>query len=303
MSPRQPECPQDGTLYRASSSPAPARPHHRGPRRGDRREGLPGRHRGRHRAPRRASPATPSTRTSPPRKTASSPPRSSPSKRRCAASSTPPAGSTAWPARVNAGLAAFLHYVATEPALARTCIVEALSAGPAAVERYERSIQAFVPLFRMGRKVAPKGEEPAGDTRGDDRRRDLLDHLPAHRDGAGGGDRAAPPRAGRVLAHPLRRRRGRQADRRRAAETAGPTAEPGQGSGVPCASARHGDPRSDRQLRARRDRRGPDRDRRRARLRRNDDRADPRAGRPRPPRLRPPLPRQVRLLPLRLAGA
>jgi len=65
----------------------------------------------------------------------------------------------AWPARVNAGLSAFLHYVTTEPALARTCIVEALSAGPAAVERYERSIQAFVPLFRMGRKVAPKGEE------------------------------------------------------------------------------------------------------------------------------------------------
>lgn len=64
-----------------------------------------------------------------------------------------------WPARVNAGLAAFLGYVASEPALARTCIVEALSAGPAAVDRYERSIQAFVPLFRMGRKVSPHGEK------------------------------------------------------------------------------------------------------------------------------------------------
>ena len=64
-----------------------------------------------------------------------------------------------WPARVNSGLAAFLHYVASEPALARTCIVEALSAGPAAVDRYERSIQAFVPLFRMGRKVSAKGDE------------------------------------------------------------------------------------------------------------------------------------------------
>jgi AcrR family transcriptional regulator len=64
-----------------------------------------------------------------------------------------------WPARVNAGLGAFLHYVASEPALARTCIVEALSAGPAAVDRYERSIQAFVPLFRMGRKVSDKGDE------------------------------------------------------------------------------------------------------------------------------------------------
>ena len=68
----------------------------------------------------------------------------------------------AWPQRVNAGLDAFLHYVASEPALARTCVVEALSAGPAAVERYERSIQAFVPLFRMGRKVAPKGDTLPG---------------------------------------------------------------------------------------------------------------------------------------------
>jgi AcrR family transcriptional regulator len=64
-----------------------------------------------------------------------------------------------WPERVNVGLAAFLRYVAAEPALARTCIVEALSAGPAAVERYENSIQAFVPLFRLGRKVSPQGDE------------------------------------------------------------------------------------------------------------------------------------------------
>jgi AcrR family transcriptional regulator len=64
-----------------------------------------------------------------------------------------------WPARIDVGLAAFLHYAATEPALARTCIVEALSAGPAAVERYESSIQAFVPFLRMGRTMSPKGEE------------------------------------------------------------------------------------------------------------------------------------------------
>jgi AcrR family transcriptional regulator len=64
-----------------------------------------------------------------------------------------------WPARVNAGLAAFLRYVASEPALAHTCIVEALSAGSAAVERRESSIQAFLPLFRMGRKVSPHGED------------------------------------------------------------------------------------------------------------------------------------------------
>jgi AcrR family transcriptional regulator len=64
-----------------------------------------------------------------------------------------------WPSKVAAGIAAFLHYVASEPALARTCIVEALSAGPAAVERYERSIQAFVPLLQLGRKESAKGAE------------------------------------------------------------------------------------------------------------------------------------------------
>ncbi|MDX6626334.1 MAG: hypothetical protein QOE56_1323 [Solirubrobacterales bacterium] len=64
-----------------------------------------------------------------------------------------------WQARVNAGLAAFLRYVASEPALARTCIVEALSAGPAAIARYEQSLQSFIPLFRIGRTVSRQGEE------------------------------------------------------------------------------------------------------------------------------------------------
>jgi AcrR family transcriptional regulator len=64
-----------------------------------------------------------------------------------------------WQGRVRAGLAAFLHSVATEPALARACFVEALSAGPASAERYEQSLQAFIPLFRVGRKVSPQGEQ------------------------------------------------------------------------------------------------------------------------------------------------
>ena len=62
-----------------------------------------------------------------------------------------------WPRRVEAGLAAFLEYVAREPALARTCMVEALSAGPASVQYYEESLQAFVSLFRLGRDVSPHG--------------------------------------------------------------------------------------------------------------------------------------------------
>jgi AcrR family transcriptional regulator len=64
-----------------------------------------------------------------------------------------------WPRRVYAGLTAFLTYVSEEPALARTCMVEALSAGPASVEYYEESQQAFVSLFKLGRAVSPHGAE------------------------------------------------------------------------------------------------------------------------------------------------
>jgi len=64
-----------------------------------------------------------------------------------------------WDQRLAAGLGAFLKYVSEEPALARTCIVEALSAGDAAQERFEQSLQSFLPLLRLGRKDTPHGDE------------------------------------------------------------------------------------------------------------------------------------------------
>src|SRR3954447_14580082 len=64
-----------------------------------------------------------------------------------------------WPQRVRAGLGAFLGFVVEEPALARTCMVEALSAGPAAIRYYEESQQAFVSLFKLGRDVSPHGAD------------------------------------------------------------------------------------------------------------------------------------------------
>lgn len=64
-----------------------------------------------------------------------------------------------WPYRVEAGLAAFLRFVAEEPALARTCMVDALAAAPTSVRYYEESLQAFVSLFRVGRDVSPHGQE------------------------------------------------------------------------------------------------------------------------------------------------
>jgi AcrR family transcriptional regulator len=63
-----------------------------------------------------------------------------------------------WAARVAAGLRAFLGYVAEEPALARACMVEALAAGDAAQERFEQSMQSFLPLLRRGREDSPHGE-------------------------------------------------------------------------------------------------------------------------------------------------
>lgn len=53
-----------------------------------------------------------------------------------------------WEERVQAGLAAFLGYVADEPALARMCMIEALSATPTAARRYEDAMQRFVDLTR-----------------------------------------------------------------------------------------------------------------------------------------------------------
>lgn len=64
-----------------------------------------------------------------------------------------------WPQRVRAGLTAFLTYVAEEPALARTCMVESLCAGPASVKYYEESQKAFISLFQLGRDVSPHGGE------------------------------------------------------------------------------------------------------------------------------------------------
>ncbi len=55
-------------------------------------------------------------------------------------------GEGEWEARVQAGLAAFLRYVADHPALARMCLIEALSATPAATERYEAAMQRYVDL-------------------------------------------------------------------------------------------------------------------------------------------------------------
>ncbi len=57
-----------------------------------------------------------------------------------------------WPQAVRAGLAAMLHFLTSEPHLARLSMVEALVAGPVVVERYDAAIQSLVPYFEAGRE-------------------------------------------------------------------------------------------------------------------------------------------------------
>lgn len=64
-----------------------------------------------------------------------------------------------WPEQVAAGLAAFLSFVGEEPALVRTCMVDAVAAGAVAAECYEKALQPFISLFKLGRTVSPFGEE------------------------------------------------------------------------------------------------------------------------------------------------
>lgn len=53
-----------------------------------------------------------------------------------------------WEERVQVGLASFLRFIAENPALARMCMIEALSATQVATERYEAAMQRFVELTK-----------------------------------------------------------------------------------------------------------------------------------------------------------
>jgi AcrR family transcriptional regulator len=61
--------------------------------------------------------------------------------------STAFASGETWTSRVRRGLAAFLNLLAAEPALAQVCVVEALAAGPRALERRTRAMRAFQELL------------------------------------------------------------------------------------------------------------------------------------------------------------
>ncbi|HEX5610457.1 MAG TPA: TetR/AcrR family transcriptional regulator [Solirubrobacterales bacterium] len=59
--------------------------------------------------------------------------------------------------RIESGLAAFLRCVAERPAAARMCMIEALSATPAASTRYDAAVREFVEMLKQN---APDGALP-----------------------------------------------------------------------------------------------------------------------------------------------
>jgi len=63
----------------------------------------------------------------------------------------------AWQQRIESGLAAFLRCVAERPAAARMCMIEALSATPAASTRYDAAVREFVAMLKQN---APTGALP-----------------------------------------------------------------------------------------------------------------------------------------------
>ncbi len=72
------------------------------------------------------------------------------------------ASASSFPAGVSAGLGALLGYIAAEPALARACLLEAPSLGPAMATRGEAAQQGFAALLRGGREAAVEAELPGG---------------------------------------------------------------------------------------------------------------------------------------------
>jgi AcrR family transcriptional regulator len=65
-----------------------------------------------------------------------------------------------WRERTRSALAAILAFLDEEPALARLCVVEALAAGPRALERRGRVVRVLIAAVEQGQREARKGTEP-----------------------------------------------------------------------------------------------------------------------------------------------
>jgi len=61
--------------------------------------------------------------------------------------------------QVRLALGVFIELIVEDPIIARAVIVEAPTVGPGILDRYERSVRGFVPLFRAGRELNPRGKD------------------------------------------------------------------------------------------------------------------------------------------------
>lgn len=69
---------------------------------------------------------------------------------------------SSWPDQARAALQASLGWIATEPLAARIVLVETQTAGPAALARYEATLERLLSLLHKGRSCSPAaGELPA----------------------------------------------------------------------------------------------------------------------------------------------
>jgi AcrR family transcriptional regulator len=64
-----------------------------------------------------------------------------------------------WSDQVVLALRTLVEQIVSEPVIARAVIVESPTVGPAIIVRYEQAAKAFVPLFRAGRELNPRGKE------------------------------------------------------------------------------------------------------------------------------------------------
>ncbi|HET6571907.1 MAG TPA: TetR/AcrR family transcriptional regulator [Solirubrobacterales bacterium] len=68
------------------------------------------------------------------------------------------AGEDEWPRQAIAALRAALRFLAEEPDLARLCLLESRSAGPAALARFNQAVAQLAPALARGRAERPEGE-------------------------------------------------------------------------------------------------------------------------------------------------
>jgi AcrR family transcriptional regulator len=64
-----------------------------------------------------------------------------------------------WPQQVAVAIRAFFDSILADPLIARACLVEGPTAGPAILARYERIATAFVPLLKRGREYSAEARE------------------------------------------------------------------------------------------------------------------------------------------------